>query len=147
MTTRYDHSCSDKDMETWITPWIIWRIPSPNLCKKINFFGGHESFLWGHWYPCFGLLVTSSLAFKTQSGQLYSSLRFFVNLLFLNAQWTNFSLEATKTFNFGHYQSIHLCSCYGFPSCSPASGLCYLHTTLRPMIPTINSQFYTCFIV
>ena len=22
-------------------------------------FGGHKSFLWGHWYPCFGLLVTS----------------------------------------------------------------------------------------
>ena len=20
--------------------------------------GGHESFLWGHWYPCFGLPVT-----------------------------------------------------------------------------------------
>ena len=27
-------------------------------------FGGHESFLWGHWYPCFGLLMTSPLGFK-----------------------------------------------------------------------------------
>ena len=27
------------------------------ILKKI---GGHESFLWGHWYHCFGLLVTSS---------------------------------------------------------------------------------------
>ena len=29
-----------------------------------KFFGGHKSFLWGHWYPCFGLLVTSALGFK-----------------------------------------------------------------------------------
>ena len=26
------------------------------------------SFLWGHWYPCFGLLVTSALGFKSQGG-------------------------------------------------------------------------------
>ena len=25
-----------------------------------------ESFLWGHWYPCFRLLVTSPLAFKAR---------------------------------------------------------------------------------
>ena len=29
---------------------------------KKNFFGRHESFLWGHWYLCFGLLVMSSLS-------------------------------------------------------------------------------------
>ena len=34
--------------------------------KKI--FGAHESFLWGHWYPCFGLLVTSPLGFKARVG-------------------------------------------------------------------------------
>ena len=28
------------------------------------FFGGHMSFLWAHWYPCFGLLVMSALHFK-----------------------------------------------------------------------------------
>ena len=27
-------------------------------------FGGHQYFLWAHWYPRFGLLVTSSLGFK-----------------------------------------------------------------------------------
>ena len=27
-----------------------------NLFKKKK-FGGHKSFLWGHWYPCFGLLA------------------------------------------------------------------------------------------
>ena len=31
-------------------------------------FGGHESFLWGHWYPYLGLLVTSPLGFKARVG-------------------------------------------------------------------------------
>ena len=31
--------------------------PIYNFFKKI--FGGHESFLWGHWCACFELLVTS----------------------------------------------------------------------------------------
>ena len=30
----------------------------------LNNFWGHKSFLWGHWYPSFGLLVTSPLGFK-----------------------------------------------------------------------------------
>ena len=30
-------------------------------------FGGHKCFLWGHWYPCIGLLVTSPLGFKVGS--------------------------------------------------------------------------------
>ena len=30
-----------------------------------NIFGGNQCFLWGHWYPCFGLLVTSALGFKS----------------------------------------------------------------------------------
>ena len=34
----------------------------------LKVFGGHESFLWGHWYPCFGLLVTSPLGFKARVG-------------------------------------------------------------------------------
>ena len=32
------------------------------------FLGGHMSSLWDHWYPCFGLLVTSPLGFKTRVG-------------------------------------------------------------------------------
>ena len=34
----------------------------------LKIFGGHESFLWGHWYPSFGLLVTSPLGFKARVG-------------------------------------------------------------------------------
>ena len=30
--------------------------------------GGHESLLWCHWYPYFGLLVTSPLGFKARVG-------------------------------------------------------------------------------
>ena len=33
-------------------------------------FVGHKSFLWGHWYPCFGLLVTSALGFKVRVDSL-----------------------------------------------------------------------------
>ena len=28
------------------------------------------SFLWGHWHPCFGLLVTSALGFKARVDSL-----------------------------------------------------------------------------
>ena len=35
-----------------------------------HIFGGHKSFLWGHWYPCFGLLVKSPLVFKARVGSL-----------------------------------------------------------------------------
>ena len=31
-------------------------------------FGRHMSFFWGHWYPCFGFLVTSPLGFKARVG-------------------------------------------------------------------------------
>ena len=31
-----------------------------------KYFGGHKSFSWGHWYPCFGLLVMSALGFKAR---------------------------------------------------------------------------------
>ena len=33
---------------------------------QVLFFGGHKSFLWDHRYPCFGLLMTSSLDFKAK---------------------------------------------------------------------------------
>ena len=46
---------------------------SATVCKENHnsfffqrIFGGLKSFLWGHWYPCFRLLVTSALGFKTR---------------------------------------------------------------------------------
>ena len=39
------------------------------MCKFFfKVFGGHMSFLGGHWYPCFGFLVMSSLGFKARVG-------------------------------------------------------------------------------
>ena len=42
---------------------------SSNFFLK-KFFGGLKSFLWGHWYHCFGLLVTYPLGFKARVGSL-----------------------------------------------------------------------------
>ena len=41
----------------------------PSACFLLN-FGGHESFFWGDWYPCFGLLVKSPLDFKVRVGSV-----------------------------------------------------------------------------
>ena len=38
-------------------------------------FGGHKSFLWGYWYPYFGLLVTSPLGVKARVGTLIRTWR------------------------------------------------------------------------
>ena len=35
--------------------------------------GGYQSFLWGNWYPCFGLLVTSALGFKVKVDPVLAS--------------------------------------------------------------------------
>ena len=54
---------------------------SPLLCKcnVLNFngpnlfsfnFRGHKFFLWGHGYPCFGLLIMSPQGFKVRVGSL-----------------------------------------------------------------------------
>ena len=39
------------------------------LLLFVLIFGGHMSFLCGHWYPCFGLLV-KTLGFKARVGSL-----------------------------------------------------------------------------
>ena len=33
-------------------------------------FVGHKSFVWDHWYPCFGLVVMSPIGFKARVGSL-----------------------------------------------------------------------------
>ena len=64
--------------EQTIQKYIIFQVQTSDLMslqKPFSFFfkkkfGGHQSFLWGHWYPCFGLLVTSWLGFKARVGPL-----------------------------------------------------------------------------
>ena len=40
------------------------------LLLFFKIFGGHKFFLWGHWHPCFELLVTSALGFKARVDSL-----------------------------------------------------------------------------
>ena len=53
---------------------IMFRCSTNTLGENFFFFfffkvfGGHMSFFWGHWYPCFGFLVTSPLGFKARVG-------------------------------------------------------------------------------
>ena len=47
-----------------------WSIHKTTFFKKN--FGGHKSFLWGHWYPYFGLLVMSVLGFKARVDPLHA---------------------------------------------------------------------------
>ena len=43
--------------------------PSAYVYSLCNFLVD-KCFLWGHWYPCFGLLVMSPLGFKVRVGSL-----------------------------------------------------------------------------
>ena len=38
----------------------------------LKVFGGHMSFFWGHWYPCFWISGDVSSGFQSQSGLPYS---------------------------------------------------------------------------
>ena len=61
-----------------VYPSMHWgRPPDGNCCRRYAsywnvflfwiFFYMTSVLLWGHWYPCFGLLVTSALAFRVGS--------------------------------------------------------------------------------
>ena len=52
--------------------WQVIRMCSHGTYTKMTSFflkkkiGGHQSFLWGHWYPCFRLRVMSALGFNAR---------------------------------------------------------------------------------
>ena len=52
------------DSLTWLQSFTV-TVTCNNL---FLIYGGHESFLWDHWYPCFRLLVMSPLGFKARVG-------------------------------------------------------------------------------
>ena len=61
------HACWDStpppvDRITDMSKNITLATTSLRLVK----IGEHQSFLWGHWYPCFGLLVMTALYFKAR---------------------------------------------------------------------------------
>ena len=41
------------------------------------------SFFWGHWYPCFGFLVTSPLGFKARVGSALLAIFAEVNVMYI----------------------------------------------------------------
>ena len=45
----------------------------------LKIFGGHKSFLWGHWNPYFGLLVMSPLGFKARVSALFPEIHLWFN--------------------------------------------------------------------
>ena len=60
------------------------------LFFKKKIFEGQKPFLWGHWYPCFGLLVTSPLGFSKPEWSALFALRggASLNLLVITAKDT-----------------------------------------------------------
>ena len=48
-----------------ILPYVYIGLTSPFFKKS---FWGHMCLIWGHWYPCFGFLVTTPLGFKARVG-------------------------------------------------------------------------------
>ena len=88
----------------------------------LNFYLTHVHF-WGHWYPCFGLLVTSPLGFKARVGSLIHT-------------W-----QRQKCYMF---TEIHLwCDTY----CQPAWQLSQFdpHTSTR-MYKVLWGHWYPCFV-
>ena len=49
--------------------WVAWTSKFFWFFLAICFVG-HDSFFWGHWYHCFGLLVTFALGFKARVDSL-----------------------------------------------------------------------------
>ena len=49
-----------------VLPQITQKTKSWVVKTFFKIFWGTQFLLWGHWYPCFGLLVTSALGFKAR---------------------------------------------------------------------------------
>ena len=58
-----DHHSNGLPTELVRNLLLKWAVCTPFFLKKI---WGYKSFLWGHWYPCFGPLVMSALSFKAR---------------------------------------------------------------------------------
>ena len=56
--------CFEADVNTHFLKSFLTYTCAKLLSFLKTIFEGHQSFLWGHWYPYFGLLVMSALGFK-----------------------------------------------------------------------------------
>ena len=74
------HKCTCLMLSTKNENWHMMIFPglihwTGQFFLKNLIFWGHQPFLWGHWYPYFGLLVIYTLGFKAR---VYLSLRCFL---------------------------------------------------------------------
>ena len=65
---NYHHAVFDPHMVNAVGkgPQLLLSQIKHSVDNFFKNFGGHNSFLWGHWYPCYGLLVMSALGFKAR---------------------------------------------------------------------------------
>ena len=62
----YQHSLPSYILSHAWKSWVI---------SFLFFYFGEQSFLWGCWYPCFGLLVMSAMVFKAREDPLLACFR------------------------------------------------------------------------
>ena len=72
--------------------WALVSIPAFNISEVnrlktsffffLNFWRTHVLF-WGHWYPCFGFLVTSPLGFKARVGSALFAIFAEANVMYI----------------------------------------------------------------
>ena len=133
-----------------LTVWDHAARHSTRLGFFINIFGGHKSFLWGHWYPCIRFLVMSPLGYKARVGSLICTWwRHHRQMLY----WLSYASSALK-WNIRCFQSClsvsqslcqHVCSYRGGSPCDH-----YLHGTSpsprpSPLLPSSCKDLpWTC---
>ena len=67
--------------ETTVSIWTMMSFTVLNFFFKV--FGGHMSFFGGHWYSCFGFLVTSPLGFKARVGSALFTIFVEANVMYI----------------------------------------------------------------
>ena len=77
----------------------------------LKFFGRHMSFSWGHWYPCFGLLVTSALGSQAKVDPFFACFLACVILRFSSGatpgDWSAFSFLYYMNIKMTHLECFH----------------------------------------
>ena len=103
-------SCDSRNVNWIILSFEIdWNLQLKAVFSKC--FGGHKSFLWGHLYPRFELLVTSALGFKALVDSLVCMLHCLCTTnssvhLWYNTYWPLGSHHGSQAVSFTY---VHLC--------------------------------------
>ena len=68
--TLLQQNVTSRGFQSYLAIMFSARTSQFPIQLKYSFFGVHKSFLRGHWYPCFGLLVMFALVFKAKVDSL-----------------------------------------------------------------------------